>query len=441
MPEEGGFWAYDSMKRIPIFQAAINAGMEYIDLEWKFARELILKLNLHSSTRVILSYHTGERRYERLLKIYQDMRETPADVYKLVFIAKGFDDNLTSLQLLNRVRNDTLQVIVHAMREVGKLSRILGSVNGNAWTYVSLDSEKETASGQLSLTEYNHYFLAEKVTQPRIIGLVGFPVAQSMGWKLHNRLMHECMVIQEELSIKINDFIYVNFPSSDFGSFWKKWKDKISGLSVTIPHKGNVVHYLDNISSAVKNSGVCNTVMNLKGRWFGFNTDFFAIYDLLKPHQKRLATGVLIIGTGGTAKTAISVLKQLGVQSIYITGRNEKQGKLLENEFKVKFLKKEGLKTKHITGIIQATPVGMFPAVDMCPEEVEFIQAAQIVLDVVYNPAQTKFLQLARKKGCITISGEEMFLRQARKQFEIFSGIDIKLELVRRVYEIISEHN
>jgi len=430
MPEEGGFWKYTSEKRIPLFQAALDSGMDYIDLEWKYSQSILDGLVLKDKSKVILSHHTSERNFDNLLNIYEQMKKIPADIYKLIFTANDINDNLVALQLQQMLKDDAGKFIIHAMGEPGKISRILGALRGNAWTYVSQDSVKETASGQLSVNEFNAYHLAEKSSHTRIIGLVGYPIAQSFGWILHNKLTHICKQKMGETFSPANDFIYLNFPVMDFHNFWEKWKDIISGLSITIPHKEKVTLVADVVSPEVQSSGVCNTILKRDDKWYGHNTDYLAIADLLKPYLEKLQEGVLIIGTGGTARTSIAVLKDLGIESVFITGRNEERGLELSKIFSVSFLSREELGGNRIAGMIQTTPVGMYPKVNEIPEEAKLLKPGQIVLDVIFNPAKTEFLKAAEKLGCKIISGRDMYLNQAWRQFQLFSGLEIDFYLV-----------
>jgi 3-dehydroquinate dehydratase/shikimate dehydrogenase len=433
LPEEGGFWKYSSKQRIPLLQSALDEGMDYIDLEWKYAGNLLKELVLKKNSKVIISDHTSKKEFDDLKEIFQKMKKIPGDVYKLVFNATEINDNLIALRLQEVFKENTSKFIIHAMGEPGKLSRILGALKGNAWTYVSTDSWKETASGQPTLDEFNTFYLPEKSDNIRIIGLIGYPIAQSPGWKLHNRLIHLC---KEKSGTKFspeNDFIYLNFPVSDFNYFWHGWNNRISGLSITIPHKEKLSALQKIDAPEVVKSGVCNTILKRENDWYAFNLDFLAIADLLKPYKERLKEGVLVIGTGATTRTTIAVLKDFGIDSIFITGRNEKRGLELSRIFSVSFLKMDQLDGKKISGMIQTTPVGMYPDINQCPEVVKFLKPGQVVLDVIHNPAKTAFQKVAENLGCTILSGRDMFIDQAWRQFQVFSGIEIEFEMVQKV--------
>jgi 3-dehydroquinate dehydratase/shikimate dehydrogenase len=317
------------------------------------------------------------------------------------------------------------------MGELGEPSRILGSVRGNAWTYVALEGEAPTASGQITLGEArNVYFLPEKSVQSSIYGLLGYPTRQSKGKYLHNALY--------KLLPNSNSFLYLNFPTPEATQFWEDWRDSLSGLSITIPHKDTIFKLLDDVSEEARLSGVCNTAIPTNGRWKGYNTDVLALEDILLPHQSDLQFGVLVVGTGATTQSTIAALNRLGVKKIYVIGRNRARVAAITSKFRVKAVTESDFGTLDIGGIIQTTSVGMAPHVDEMPYGSELFRRGMIVLDVVYNPIRTKFIQTAQYEGCITITGDEMFIRQAAHQFRLFTGVDVPIEEVRRVWTSIT---
>ena len=335
------------------------------------------------------------------------------------------------MNLIEYAKSRFLNVVIHAMGELGEPSRILGSVRGNAWTYLALDGEAPTASGQITLSEAkNVYFLHEKSMQISVYGLLGYPTRQSRGKYLHNALY--------KLLPNSNSLLYLNFPTPEAKQFWSDWRESLSGLSITIPHKEAIFNLLDDISEEARLSGVCNTAIPINGRWKGFNTDVLALEDILRPHGKDLEYGVLIIGTGATTQSTIAALNRLGVKKIYVIGRNRARVGAITSKFRVKAVTESDFGMLDIGGIIQTTSVGMTPHVDEMPYGSELFRRGMIVLDVIYNPIRTKFIQTAQYEGCTTITGDEMFIRQAAHQFRLFTGVDVPIEEVRRVWNEIA---
>lgn len=437
---EGGFWRGNPELLWELFQQALQAGADYVDVEWQQVGELLSRPGGLPPAQVVLSHHTRERDFTRLKERFQEMLQQPAAVYKLVFQAQELNDAATALRLLETFRASGKKIIIHAMGEAGIPSRLIGAVRGNAWTYVAPEEKAATAPGQITLRQAQHaYFLQEKNHNMRIVGLVGFPIAQSKGWLLHNRLLHRKQQEAQREQFSLHQFLYLNFPARDFASFWTAWEPYLSGLSVTIPHKEQVLPYLKIASPTVEKSGVCNTLIRRRGEWWGFNTDFLALLELLTPYRSSLRQGVLVVGTGATARSALAALQELGIRKLFIAGRNESRGEMLAQKFSARFYPLQDLPQLKIDGLIHTTPLGMWPNTETVPPVLHLLQKNMVVLDVVYNPPETLLLRRAREAGCRTISGREMFLRQAAHQFRMFSGRDVSYQEVASVYREIEQ--
>jgi 3-dehydroquinate dehydratase/shikimate dehydrogenase len=436
--EEWGFWEGTVQQRCKIFQKAIDYEVDYVDIEWKSAQAILPQLKLNNKTKLILSHHTSENKLDRLLAILEKMVGIKADIYKLIFGVNHFNDNSNLFYLLEEAKKYNIRYVIHAGGELGIVSRLIGSIMGNEIIYLAVAEEIQTADGQLTLAQMkSDYFINEKSKSTKIIGLLGYPIQQSVGWKLHNRLLHEKQATKSSL-IRIDNFLYVKFPVKSFKKFWKTWNRWIAGLSVTIPHKETVVSYISFISQSVKDSGVCNTLIKRAKGWWGFNTDMIAMFEILKPLCIKFGKGVLVFGTGATARSAIAAMKKLDINPIIITGRNSDRAEFLKDLFKIEYVPLGNLQSTNVSGIIQTTPVGMFPNVDQIPPLDSLLANAEVVFDVVFNPRLTRFLQLARDKDCQIVSGEEMFIRQAMRQFSLFSGVECSLDNVRKIWREIS---
>ncbi len=284
----------------------------------------------------------------------------PAAIYKLVFTAQNLNDNLTAYRLIDRARREGVRYVIHAMGREGQLSRILGALKGNEFTYVFPNHQTPTAPGQLSLQVARDIFsLHHKSSTTRLIGLLGYPVEQSSGWKLHNRLWQRQRAQNTEQK---GDFIYLNFPARDLDDFWKNWEPLLSGLSITLPHKRDIVSKLDALTRSVEKSTVCNTAIKRNGKWWGFNTDFLAMCEILQAHTDLLWEGVFVYGAGATSRSVITALHELGVQQIFLASRDERKGLSLSEELHVRYLPEKEWTKQPFRTIIQTTPLGMFPA-------------------------------------------------------------------------------
>jgi 3-dehydroquinate dehydratase/shikimate dehydrogenase len=431
---EGGFLGGTQSELINIYQEAINAGIDYVDVQYQSASVILPKLKFNPKTKLILSCHSDESEIDLLKKIIKEMTAKKADLYKLVFTANNLNDNRKTLYLINYVKQLHISLIIHAQGEEGSLSRILASFLGNVWTYVSLQDGLQTAPGQLNIHRAkDQYYLHEKNQNCHLFGLVGFPVAQSKGWLIFNRLFH-LQKFHKHSDNPLFNSIYLNFPAKNISEFWNNWNDIIDGLSITIPHKESILQFVSFKSEEVKLTGVSNTLVKNDDTWKAYNTDFLAIYELLKPFRDQLLdNAILVFGTGSTARNSIAALQRLNLEKIFLAGRNKERGNLLAKMFSVTFLENIN-DLPSLSAIIQTTPVGMYPNVDETPDCTKLLKKDMVIFDVIYNPAITQFLQYAKEKGCKTISGEEMYFHQAIKQFEIFTGNNISINYFKNVW-------
>src|SRR5208283_2355637 len=181
-----------------------------------------------------------------------------------------------------------------------------------------------------------------------------------------------------------------------------------------------IVPFLDNTDAHTAKIGACNTVVRgQEGKLYGFNTD---IAGVLRPLEQRLAIAnakVLVLGAGGAARAAVFGLKERGAE-VWILNRSAVKAQRLARQAKARVIKRADVRKTAFDLIINATPVGMGNTHD-CPLKDDEIQA-KIVFDMVYDPVETHLLQVARAKGIAVIPGIEMFVHQAARQFEIWTG-------------------
>jgi shikimate dehydrogenase len=263
----------------------------------------------------------------------------------------------------------------------------------------------------------------------KIIGLLGHPIKHTYSPFIHN------VTIQ----LKKLDYIYLPFdvPVSNLRNALKGMKALgIKGFNVTIPHKENILQYLNNISEEASTIGAVNTVVNDLGKLNGYNTDVNGIAESLLPFKDEIANQeVSVVGAGGAARAAIYVLiRQFKPKKIHLINRTEQRAESLKiyftdrmkfDQFTARELFPPDLVDVFNNSklIINATSVGMFPDSDdvITTLDNSFFKD-QIVFDMVYNPPQTKLLKLAEAKGAVTISGLKMLAHQAAKAFELWTG-------------------
>jgi len=190
----------------------------------------------------------------------------------------------------------------------------------------------------------------------------------------------------------------------------------LKGLNVTIPYKEAVIPILDDLDKRAKKIGAVNTIRITRyQKIIGYNTDYYGFKNSLKPHLKTHHQRALILGTGGASKAIAYALKKLKIQYDYVS-RSQKEG--------VKFLYSD--LTEDIISsyqiIINCTPIGTFPNVNVCPDiPYEGVTDKHILYDLIYNPEQTKFLSCGDIVGATTINGLKMLKLQAEKSWQIWN--------------------
>ena len=198
-------------------------------------------------------------------------------------------------------------------------------------------------------------------------------------------------------------------------------------INVTIPYKLSVISHLDNISDIAKKIGSVNTIVNNDGILSGYNTDFQGMCALMKRAGISLENKkVLVLGSGGTSKTANVVAEHLGCKKVYRVSRNANDGCITyENALSVH---------RDAEVIINTTPVGMYPNIGNAPVSVDDFDKLDAVVDAVYNPLRSKLVCDALEKGIKATGGLYMLVAQAAYAAEKFTGITVSEEKIEKVY-------
>src|SRR5581483_1621866 len=211
----------------------------------------------------------------------------------------------------------------------------------------------------------------------------------------------------------------------------------IHGLSITMPYKEAILEHLDNTDSHTTKIGACNTVVRAQdGKLYGFNTDTAGV---VRPLEKRItleSSKILVIGAGGAARAAVFGLKERGAE-VWIMNRNAVPAQKLARQAKARTLKRANLKKLSFDVIINATPLGMGSNHESPLSENEI--NTKYVLDMVYDPPQTTFMKMAQSRGAQIIPGVEMFVHQAARQFEIWTGKPAPWDEMLRVIQIAQQ--
>lgn len=255
--------------------------------------------------------------------------------------------------------------------------------------------------------------------------VIGFPVSHSLSPALHNRFFRKNKICAHYSAVEV--------APADLSLFMRDFASKYSGANVTIPHKEKIISYLDELSPEVTEIGACNTIVNRGGKLIGYNTDFFGFMDALKSGDVKNLKGknAIVLGAGGAARAVVYALKKMGAQ-ITILNRTLEHAQKLAKNFGQNFGGLEDFNNLKCDILVNTTSVGMWHKENkkyMSESPIsllslrgarQFGQELPVVMDIIYRPRMTKFLRDAKKTGCKIITGDKMFVAQARKARELF---------------------
>ena len=271
--------------------------------------------------------------------------------------------------------------------------------------------------------------------QKRIYGVVGYPVKHSLSPAMHNAAFRALGLDAEYKLFEVKP--------EDLESFLRGLdKNNIYGLNVTVPHKEKALKFvsLDTEFSYLEKVGAINTIVNKQGIWKGFNTDIFGFERHLKESIDPANKKVAVLGAGGAARAVSFALAKSGAKEIAIFDIEKQKAKNISSMIKVLFAdfvmdsvdSVEQLNIKDKDVLINATPVGLKES-DSCLIKDNQLHKDLVVYDLIYNPSETKLLNLAKKSGAKTANGLGMLLYQGMKSFEIWTGKQAPQEVMQKV--------
>ncbi len=426
---DGGQFKSTEEDRLQSLRNALKAGADYVDIEVSTPREYLQPfLEEGDSSKIILSYHDFSHTPEDFNPIYETMCEMPGDIIKIVTYARDLSDNLKMFELLKRARQEKQKLIGLCMGDLGEISRILSPLFGGFLTFGSLESGQESAPGQIPATTLKDIYRVNiERSDFKIYGVIGNPVSKSLGYLVHNR------AFQEKASLDI----YVSFLVDNVEKFFNDFKDFFIGLSVTMPAKEQIMPLLDRVDGTAKKIGAVNTVVKEGTDWVGYNTDCSGAISALEACTSLEGKNVLIIGSGGTAKAIGFGVKEKGGLLTVTYNKNKERGESLAKELDCELVHVRDAGTRAIDVLINCSPVGMSPNITETPFLARDFKEGMVVFDSVYNPLETKLLREAKSAGCKVIPGSELFINQAARQFELWTGQPAPISTMR---EVLLEH-
>ncbi|MGE3313550.1 MAG: shikimate dehydrogenase [Planctomycetaceae bacterium] len=410
-----GRWRGSEEQRLAILRAAIVAKVEYVDVEDDIAHTI----RRYGPTKRIISNHNFEETPEDLEEIHERLCKLDPDIVKIVTMANTPGDAVRMLQL---VKNAKVPTVGFCMGELGLLSRVLCGKYGSPFTYASFSSERELAPGQISFDQMRQLYHYERINaETDVYGVLGDPIAHSMSPLIYNATFRKEGINAVYLPFRV---LKQTLPETMAEFEWLN----VRGYSVTIPHKEAVLEEIPRHDAAVEEIGAANTLYrDFTGQWTASNTDYEAALATIRlglqegENRDAELSGkkVLVLGAGGVAKAICLGLVKAGA-GVTICSRTHARAIALAEKLGCQQIQWENRGAVYADILVNCTPVGMHPNVDESPFAMNWFRDGMLVFDTIYNPENTLLLKEARQHNCRTVSGVEMFIRQAALQYERF---------------------
>lgn len=426
--EDGGQWNGTEEARITTLRTAIAEGADYVDLEEDIAADI----PRFGPTKRIISYHNFRDTSDDLEAIHERMLSLDPDIIKIAAMTHRPADNLRMLHLIKRSEVPTVGI---CMGEIGIPSRILAGKFGAPFSYAALHHERALEPGQLSYTQMREMYRYDNIdADTEVYGVIADPMGNDM-----NAIVHNAAFAEHNLNK-----VYVPFrvPRDDLPPFVNTCPELgVKGLSVTIPHKDEVVRHLSKGDGTVRGIGSANTVMFEGNQIVGYNTEYRAFSEALDlvfaDHERGMnlpGRVVLVLGSGTLSRAIAFALKRRDADVI-LTSRNHERAGVLAERFRCRTIQWYERTKVEPEILINTTPIGMHPNVNESPFGNKYLQRATIVVETISSPEQTLLIKEARELGCRVVTGVDVFVRLAAHQFEHFADEKPSLELMRNEFK------
>ncbi|MDQ0299782.1 shikimate dehydrogenase [Salibacterium salarium] len=280
--------------------------------------------------------------------------------------------------------------------------------------------------------------MIDEMRAEKLFGLLGYPIGHSLSPVMQNDqfsnhdfpfFYHAFNVLPENLKEAVEGFKALG----------------ISGFNVTVPHKIEVMKYLDEVDEEAQIIGAVNTVVNQNDKWIGYNTDGRGYVESLlnKTGDTLKDSNILVIGAGGAARAVVTALSFEGVRHLAITNRTYSKAESLKervphhSNISVLTTEEAEKETPAYDIIINTTSVGMSPETDKTPWRTDNLKENCLCSDLIYNPLKTKWLAEAESNGADTLNGVGMFVGQGAFAFYKWTGVWPDLN---RMNDVVMQH-
>ncbi|MEQ9402966.1 MAG: shikimate dehydrogenase [Cyclobacteriaceae bacterium] len=244
----------------------------------------------------------------------------------------------------------------------------------------------------------------------RRFGLIGYPLGHSYSREFFNEKFKNLGLKDHTYDLMEMEYL------KEFPAMWLRYTDLI-GVNVTVPHKENVIRFLDYKDISVIKVGAANVIMKRNGKLHGYNTDYLSFKESLGNWIGNYKGEALILGSGGSSKAVQAALDELKIDC-YQVSRLKTKGDYTYDQ-----LSKQPEIIKRFQLIVNTTPLGMYPNEDTCPDiPYEHLTKNHFLFDLVYNPEETSFMKKGAQKGAKVKNGLEMLKLQAERSWDIWSN-------------------
>lgn len=418
---EGGKMRDDDPKRRALLHEAVRRGYDYVDVEYRSGFFDIMTEK--AGKGLIVSFHDMNGVPQDLETLYDGMCKAGADIVKIAVSPRSMSDVGRLMELMRRHKDAKVPLVAIAMGPLGAITRIVAPKYGAPFVYASAGKGHEAAAGQIPAEEMDTLYGVKSIgPQTKVYGLVGGDVAWSLSPAIHNRGFSEIGL----------DAVFVPLQADSLAAFFQAFPHLgLSGFSVTRPYKVEMVGRMHAVDATVALCGSVNTVVvHDSGQLHGTSTDGLGVVAPLRKRMDIRGKAIIILGAGGAARAAAAALEERGAR-VRILARNREKavqvgaevgcaagdiGVLINSEWDV---------------LINATPVGGTSLAEQSLVPKALLKQGATVLDMIYEPLETKLLREAAQAGCTVISGFEMLVSQAAAQFEVWTGNPAPIDAMR----------
>jgi 3-dehydroquinate dehydratase/shikimate dehydrogenase len=419
---EGGRWpdAEADRRRLTLLEA-VKRGYDYVDVELNsgFLDVMFEK----SGSGLVVSFHDFEATPEDLEGLYDRMLAAGADIVKIAVTPRSVADVGRLLAFAaGTARRGGKPVVPVAMGPLGLITRVTAGRYGAPFTFACAAAGAEAAPGQIPAALMADLYRVRDITsETKVYGILGANVTRSLSPVLHNRAFEARGV----------DAVYVPLQAEALAPFIEALPDfDLAGFSVTQPYKVDILAYLHEADETAALCGSVNTVVVHDGMLRGSTTDGIGVLTPIKRRIDPKGRNVVIVGAGGAARAAALALHRKGAQ-VTVVARDPDKSAFVAAAVGCRSAALAELRQLGWDILINATPAGSRALLDETPVPAGLHRAGSVVLDMVYDPLETRFLREAQAAGCTIIDGLEMLLAQAVAQFETWTGLEAPADVMK----------